>query len=374
MSDPKHFKWGPSSSSRWLQCPGSVALSHGAESDDTEYSIDGTKAHDVAATALENGTDAAADDEEIRSAVQVYLDEIREVTASREVIVSHTEMKIKHNSIINFGGTPDHFIIYWEGDKIVLHTFDYKHGVGVTVNVFGNTQLLSYFSIINTRYPNSIDIFRGTIIQPRTFAGDEIQNWECGIEEVESHEAAVRLAQTQTHLKSGTHCQFCPAVLRCPVLNANVEEVAAIDWDEADKTKLARLYELAPGVKNLLKRVDAAMLKVFRKGDEIPGFKVVEKRLSNRKWVSGAEVFDTVKEYGVTREQAFEPPKLKSPSKIEGLLPGKPKDRSAIINQFTTRHKTGYEVVRVTDKGESINLSEVSDFEQVIQDDNSNEG
>ena len=49
----KHAKLGPSSASRWLNCPGSVALCATVpEEPSSEYADEGTFAHDIAERAI----------------------------------------------------------------------------------------------------------------------------------------------------------------------------------------------------------------------------------------------------------------------------------------------------------------------------------
>ncbi len=47
-----HALLSPSSAERWMQCPGSVALSYGAPDSSSEYADEGTAAHELAAMCL----------------------------------------------------------------------------------------------------------------------------------------------------------------------------------------------------------------------------------------------------------------------------------------------------------------------------------
>lgn len=333
---------------------------------------EGTEAHGVAERALKNGTDAECENEEMRNAVQVYLDDIRQTKQGRRIILDHTEVTRSHKTIDDFGGTCDHFAIYLEGDCMVLHSWDYKHGKGVPVDVYENKQLLSYFAIIESWYPGMIDKFRGTIIQPRTFTGDEIQSWECDLGRVRKHEQDVREAMTKDDLKAGDHCRFCAAILICPEVTRHALRVAKTDFDviREDREQLAELYELTPAINSLLKKIPNAMMEFFRDGSGgVEGYKVVAKRMSNRQWLFSdeEETLRSLKELGISRAQATEPGKLKSPTKLEKELPDK-----KTIQPFVTRRPTGFKVVPLTERGEPVNVSAISDFERYTEDDDDN--
>lgn len=354
-----------------MTCPGSVQLSKGMVREDSIYALEGTKAHSVAELALKNGTDAIADDEETRRSVQVYLDEIRSVEVSHEVIIRHTERTLEHATIKGFGGTADHYVGYLEDDKIVLHTFDYKHGAGVPVEVIENPQLLSYFSIIGSYLSGLIDIYRGTIVQPRCFAGDEVQTWECNADRVARHEEEVKQAMISNHLFAGDHCKWCPAVMICPTLEQAAKDTAKLDFEviRDDAEKLAELMRLSPAITTLLKKVPVAVMERIKSGAPMPGYKVVAKRLSNRQWAYGvSETVDALTTLGLRREEIIVED-IKTPTQIEKALLDK--EAKKTLQQYVVRRPTGFKVVPEDAKGEPANLSDVNvtEFERYEEDD-----
>jgi hypothetical protein len=367
----KHYTYGPSSATRWLACPGSIKLGKGIEREESFYAAEGTRAHGVAEQAVRSNTDAECEDEEMRKAVQVYVDEIRAVEQSHDVILRHTETTRQHRTLEGIGGTCDHFAIYLEDEQMVLHIFDYKHGVGIPVDAWENKQLLSYFAIIESWYPGMIDKFRGTIVQPRAFAGDAIQSWECDVDRVREHEASVRKAMGEDHLKAGDHCRFCPAILICPEVEKHALQIAQTEFEviRDDTAKLAELFELTPAIQTLLKKIPNAMMEKFRDGSGVPGYKVVAKRLSNRQWLwrDDKETLRALEELGVSRKLATEE-KLKSPTQLEKELGDKKQAISAIV----TRRETGFKVVPTSERGESVDVSSITEFER-IEDDGSDD-
>lgn len=331
------------------------------------YAAEGTRAHAVAEEALKNGTDAISEDDEVRRCVQMYLDEVRSVAAFNEVIVQHTERTLEHATVKNFGGTTDHLMIYRAGEQIVLHVFDYKHGAGVPVDVYENSQVLSYFAIIESHFPGMVDLFRGTIVQPRSFTGDEIQSWECGVERVRQHERAVRGAMGKPDLKAGDHCRWCKAATVCPKLEEHAKEIAEMEFSVVrdNRELLAKLFEIGPAIKSLLDKVPDAMMEHFRNGNGgIPGFKAVAKRLSNRQWKYRDEktTLGILELMGVSRKQAVTE-SLKTPPQLEKELSDK-----KIIEPIVTRRATGFKVVPITERGEAVDFT-VTEFESVIEND-----
>lgn len=364
MQSKRHFRLSPSASSRWLNCPGSLKLSVGQKRESSVYAEEGTQAHDVAEVALVGGTDAECDNPEMAKAVQVYLDEIRSVEAKYEVIARHTEVTWEHTSITDLGGTSDHFVLYTDDGRIVCHVFDYKHGAGVPVDVHENLQVLTYFAIIGSHFPGMIDLFRGTIVQPRAFNGDEIQTWECLPERVSEHEALIKEVTKQDFLKAGDHCRWCPAWRVCPKLQEHTLEVARLEFSEVkdDREKLAELFQLTPAIKAFLDKIPAAMLEFFQDGSGgVPGYKVIE-TLSNRQWkfADADQTLRHLKKVGLGKKDAFES-KLKSPTQVEKLVS---KDKKEIFSTLVTRRPSGYKLMPESARGEPVDFS-VSEFSVV---------
>lgn len=347
---------------RSLACPGSRKLSVGQKRESSVYADEGTEAHAVGETALLNGTDAQCDNEEMRRAVQVYLDEIRSYERQFKVIVSHTERTWEHTSITDLGGTADHFMLYEDNGKVVCHVFDYKHGAGVPVDVEENKQVLSYFAIIGSHFEGMVDLFRGTIVQPRAYAGDAVQTWECGPERVAQHEAAILESLTQDYLYAGDHCRWCPAQRICPKLEEHVFEIAQTEFSEVknDREKLMEIYRVIPAVKSFLDKVPGALMEFFRDGSGgVPGLKVVE-TLSNRQWKHSDEntILRQLRKLGLGKKDAYES-KLKSPTQIEKLV----SDKKA-LEPLVTRRPSGYKLVPEDAKGQAVDFR-VSEFSEV---------
>lgn len=361
----QHYKLSPSATSRWMNCPGSLELSEGLERKESSYAIEGTRAHDVAENALLRNVTAydVTDDEEMAAAVQVYLNEIGLVRQSFDVICEHTEEKLKCLSIDEeFGGTSDHFMIYEDGEKIVLHVFDYKHGVGVPVDIVENLQVLSYFAIIESHYRGMIDEFRATIVQPRCFEGDAVQHWSCSSDRVQRHLQDVEAVQGKSHLEAGEHCRWCPAITICPEVEKHALVVAQNEFSKFvhDPEKLLQMHKLAPAIKKFLDQIDEAMVETFRDGSGgIPGHKLVE-RLSHRRWKGNEEqVTKQFKRLGIGKRQ-YVKETVKTPAQLEKELP----EQEEKLQEMMERRVVGFKVVPESAKGKAVDFR-VSEFERI---------
>jgi hypothetical protein len=341
-------------------------LSEGRTSKESSYASEGTKAHDVAEQALLSGEDASCDDPDMQAAVQKYVDEVRNARKGVDIICEHTERTLKSTKMETLGGTSDHYMVYLDEGKTVLHVFDYKHGVGVPVSVENNLQVLSYLHTISSNYPEQFDEFRATIVQPRCFDGTPIQHWSCDAKRVDEHFEAIVEADGKTDLKVGDWCRWCPAIIVCPKLEEHTLELAQAEFSEYrdDTEKLLELQRITPAVKAFLEKVPLAIIEKFQDGSGgIEGFKCIE-RLSNRQWKSNeASMVAALQEAGIDEEMLFNQ-KLKTPPQLEKDLTDK-----KVIEPFITRRVVGYKVVPVSNKNEAVDFR-ANEFTEISNDEN----
>lgn len=149
MSD--HSLLNPSSAPRWMRCPGSVALSHGAEDTSSEYADEGTAAHTLAAWCLTQGKLAEefigqkvdvlendgttvrrsyTVDPDMANHVQVYVDAIGRTVGSKLY-----EQRVNYSEFIgvpNSTGTGDAVVMDTATETLESH--DLKFGKGVKVD------------------------------------------------------------------------------------------------------------------------------------------------------------------------------------------------------------------------------------------------
>src|SRR5271155_4888292 len=92
IPEGEHSPLGPSSSKRWMHCPGSVNASHGVTEDESQYAAEGTAAHYLSELARRQGLPAKGwighkfkvgkftfeVDEEMADSAQAFVDWVSE--------------------------------------------------------------------------------------------------------------------------------------------------------------------------------------------------------------------------------------------------------------------------------------------------------
>lgn len=315
---PQHFKLGASSCKRWMNCPGSINFIASQPSFlldlDSEFASDGDEAHEIARKCLETGKDARdlTDDDEIYPAVQVYLDEIRSNLHEDTELFVEKRFKLSED----MGGTTDAAIIdHFFGELLVN---DYKHGVGVYVDIEENYQLMYYALCLIEYFKSKKKLPKNakvtlTIIQPRFIGAGPIRKWGTSIDYLEKvfkpklMEGAKR-AKTSKELFAGDHCRFCPATAVCPAFKGLVLK-------QYYHPSLAENLKMAENLSQWLKSLEKVCYQTMMNGVKVPGFKLVEGR-GQRRFKDEAAVIEELKD----NIDAFHPMKLKSPAQLEKIL------------------------------------------------------
>ncbi len=352
---PAHSKLGASSTHRWFNCPGSVALIEAIEVDfdseddgGSEHSRRGTLAHDVAAMCLKSGEDAwtlvgtgedratppIVFDGDDATAVQEYLDAIRQEIS--ELVHINGNYTIPPAVLIeerfhladvhkDFFGTTDCTLI---GAK-QAQVWDYKHGVGIVVEAKKNTQLMQYAvgALYGTEAWND-DTFpvELNICQPRAFHPEgAIRSWWTSVGDLKrwltnDWLAAAKRTEGNPFLQPGPWCNttFCPRKLNCPAIKEMKARVMAVKEEDLPKMEDWELGLFATELTILTGMKKAAEDEVFqrlRKGNAVSGWKMVPKR-SDRVFKDDAPVEE---EFG---DKAYEKKRI-SPAVAEKLPGGK---------------------------------------------------
>jgi hypothetical protein len=278
------------------------------ESDEPDYRVDGTLAHEVASEALRNNLDAwefvtpgirrfRADHVE---AVQKYIDfvwnRLKQLRERFNYVEMEVEQHVTHPDEPAFYGTIDVYFLAGDepGGWIYAEVIDYKHGVGVAVDVIDNGQLKYYAHGLQCRYPG-IETFNLVIVQPRGFHRDGIiREWSITGKKLSKWASDVLLPGIRTaqegkgEIVPGPWCRFCPVKIVCPVLGA-LSKAAATAPTSALETlsndALGREFELGKAVEIYLKAVYTEMSRRALSGQEGP-WKIVRKK-ADRQWIPG---------------------------------------------------------------------------------------
>lgn len=313
-----HALLSASSAARWLACPPSAVAAEAYQNEGTEYTQEGTLAHEVAevyATHRIHGgvpireleTDHEVPQEMIECA-QGYADYIQEQIKSEAATVL-LEQRVDFSPWVPDGfGTADCIII--QGDT--MDVIDYKYGKGVAVSAEDNPQMKLYGlgALNDFGFVYDVRTIRLHIYQPRlnsitvdTLTVEELTEWA---EKVVKPTAA-KAAKGKGDYNPGEHCRFCPHAGRCRTLTKTCTEYVTTHGMKAAVPVLAawevaEVLAMEPLVSLWLKRVKDQALTTMLDGGEIPGYKVVAGR-GSRSWRDEIQAADALKAAGYTLEE-----------------------------------------------------------------------
>lgn len=365
-SERDHALLSASSAHRWLACPPSAVAAEAYPQQDTDFTREGTLAHEVAEwvasgksknTNLNKGLDEGITAEMLECA-GAYRDYIEELKKTNEAIVL-LEQKVDFSPWVPDGfGTCDCILI--QGDTLTI--IDYKYGQGVAVSAKDNPQMKLYALGALNDFGLALDVSKVEmhIFQPRinntsvdTLTVQELVDW--GQKEVKP--IAEKAYKGKGKYCAGEHCRFCPHAGRCRALTKVCTEYVETHNGSPLGRKVA-VPVLAPHevadvlrmeslISLWLKRVKAQALTTLLDGGEIPGYKVVEGKLGNRKWTDELQVAEALKTAGYSREDYTEV-KLLSPAGMDKAI-GKKKVEE-LLTTYIDRAPGSPTVVPESDK------------------------
>lgn len=356
-SERAHALLSASSSSRWLVCPPSAVAAELYPDTDTDYTREGTLAHEIAEVMARGDLDFTPDqvegaDWEMVDCGRQYADYIAELTDDNTVML--LEQKLDYTDWVPDGfGTADCILI--KGGTVVV--IDYKYGQGVAVSAEGNTQMRLYalgaYQLLRDFY--DIEIIETHIFQPRldsissdTITVEQLLAWA---EETVKPTAALAAKGKGTYTP-GTHCRFCPHAGKCRALTKSCMEAVRTHGLRAKVEtmpgfEIAEVLDLEAQISLWLRRVKAQALEDLLAGKEIPGYKVVEGKMGNRKWTDEGQIMQTLDDAGIPRD-AYTETRLLSPAAMDKSI-GK-KKAAELLADLTVRDPGAPTVVPETDK------------------------
>jgi hypothetical protein len=334
----KHFTYSPSSASRWINCPGSIALSVNLPPEPDEKAVTG----EITA--------------EMAEAAQIVVDwaiaQPGEKFYEQDLPIGHVTGEDDAT------GRTDCVIV--DGDTLTVA--DWKFGYG-EVSAEKNPQLALYalgalevFGVIE-----SFEKFRFVIMHPAV--SKEPSVWDCTAKQLETfrQRAAQGAEWARACLDQGIdeaedlqpgddQCKWCRAKAICPALASVPQEVVNVDFTDlsaeqkiAEATKdvallpaatLARFYEIVPLIEQWNDAINAAMHVSVASGDQ-PNYKLVAGKKGNRKWKDPTEAEALMKKMRLKVEEMYDL-SLISPTSAEKLAPKYDKDGKPVPDQGET--------------------------------------
>ena len=371
-SSRAHALLSASSAHRWLACPPSAVAAEAYPDQDTEFTREGTLAHEVAEriarTGIKYGPDAYGDDvtQEMVDCAEGYRDYIQEHLKSPDASVL-LEQRVDFSAWVPDGfGTCDCIIL--QDDTMTV--IDYKYGKGVAVEAEKNPQMMLYAlgALADYGFVYEVDRVEMHIYQPRMnnisraeLSVDELLAW--GDKTVKP--IAQKAAKGKGNYSAGAWCKFCPHAGRCRKLTQTCTEYVETH-DLRVAVPVLAPHEVADvlAMENLvtlwLKRVKAQALTTLLEGGEIPGWKVVEGKQGNRKWTDEQAVFKALAEARYNFEDITET-KLLSPAAMDKAL-GK-KKVAELLDGLIDRAPGSPTIAHTTDKRPAYNRAD--EFEKL---------
>lgn len=349
-----HAKLSPSGAHRWINCPGSIRLCADIEETTSAAAEEGTFAHHIAATALEQNVDAMeflgqtdgvhTVDVDMADYLQQYLDVVRGFNGK---LLVETRVFADDKDV---NGTADAIV----SNRKSLHVVDLKYGAGVYVEVEENPQLMIYaLGALNATH-HMFETVTMHIVQPRCSEPTH-RSFEMPVgdllfwQEFVLMPAVRATAKKNAELAAGEHCRFCDAKPICPALRQvatrRTREVFAAKTPPDPKLltpeQIGEILETAPLVEMWLKSVREHAFAKLTSGTAVPGFKLVHRK-SNREW----EDEEMAECAGVPVVR-----KLMSPSQAEKRIGKK------IVAELIAPQKQCTAMVRSDDKRDALPLS-----------------
>lgn len=328
-SSRAHAVLSASSSSRWLKCPPSAVAATLYENKGSEFTREGTLAHEVAEARVRGSeidvTKNPAITVEMIRCADGYADYIQELITDPDAVVL-LEQRLDFSPWVPRGfGTGDCIII--QGNR--LDVIDYKYGQGVAVSAVENSQMRLYglgalndFGCIYDIHEVAVHIYQPRMnnVSVEALLVPDLLAWGETVKPI-----AAQAAKGEGEFCAGEHCRFCLHSGSCPTLAAACTKVANGHGGKAAVPTLAPwmvadILKAEPMISAWLKAVRERALATLLNGEEIPGYKVVEGR-GSRDWKDPDRVLSILAAPGgFSPDQLMTAPELLSPAQMEKAI------------------------------------------------------
>ena len=360
-SNRAHALLSASSAHRWLECPPSAVANEAYPNQDTAFTQEGTLAHEVAeiyakgefiAPEAAEATGILITKEMIECAKE-YAEYIEEHKKSNDAIVL-LEQRVDFSPWVPDGfGTCDCIII--QDDTLTI--IDYKYGQGVAVSATDNPQMKLYALGAMNDYGIAMDVKKVElhIFQPRlnnistdNLTVEELMEWA----EKTVKPTAKKAIKGKGKYAPGEHCRFCQHGGKCRALTKMCTEYLdthglRVALPVLAPHEVADVLRMEPMVTLWLKKVKEQAMATLMNGEELPGYKLVEGKLGNRKWSDEQKVSETLRIAGYSLMEITET-RLLSPSQMDKSI-GK-KRVAELLDGMIERAPGAPTIAPITDK------------------------
>ena len=377
-----HARLSPSAAKRWMSCPASVILSDGVPSHSSPYAQEGTLAHAFAERWIVSGDKPEGMPEGMAEHVAVYVD-----YANRDGYEGRLVEQRVHLSEHTYG-TGDLIRFEQPDEGPTLEIVDLKYGVGIPVEIEGNTQLRIYAAAALRTFPDFKPRYiRTTIVQPRcehpdgsirstTYTVSEIVDFSMDVlaaEErvLEAEEAFEATGKTPDGFygPSPEACRFCPGAVKCTKVRDMAQAAARLVFtpEAYDPGQLSEALSVIPIFSAWAKQIESFAFNELAGGKPVPHYKLVAKQ-ARAKWRDGLTPEYLASQLGVDARDVAEVT-IKSITEVKKWAPGKnDKERGAALLPYTIKESSGVTLVHESDSRPAAQVDAKSVFEAVAED------
>ena len=413
---PSDFR--PSSSPRFMVCPGSVVLSAGKPDSSSEYAAAGSAQHKQAEMLIRNKLFKEECTEVVENeSVLGYVEWATSLVQPGDTVL--IEQRVSTAEVLGVpgaSGTLDFAILRADEKSILIadRKFPwgkpvYAAGEGgedeeVAEGMLGHPPLMIYALGALDSFDglfldkSTVEVIEFAIYQENAGRSGAVDTWKCTVQYLESFrslaKAAVKRATVAaTHHKflgqeggdkeqwakeylrpGNTQCKYCKAKadLSCPAVSKTVLKAVAgkeiaisktidlADWELSlaglSDAKTEELYELLPLVSDWMKAVKFQMHSRMRDlGVEMTHHKLVDGRMGNRKWSDSLVSID--------HEEAYERVLL-GPTALEKKVKKKlfPQDAWEALQPHIVREPGKPTIAKKADEREVVSLPAVEEI------------
>lgn len=344
-----HSRLSPSSSSRWLNCTGSIVKCKNILSVSSDAASLGTKLHELAENIITNALTGKeieyVSHEYINTYVSYVLNLVKEYGVA--IHLEHSLVQLDYDGEYPCFGTADAVLEYDDHIDIV----DLKTGF-VPVSAVGNTQLLVYAYLASEMFDKPV----GKIVICQR---DEVKTWELEDQSM-IYKIGIAIARVQHLLAKGIykfsfgdHCKFCPAKFECDeYAKAVVPAISTLPSVSGTEEDLSTLYAMKNYLSEYIKKIDDLLKhRLIACGEKSKGLKVIRGR-GRRSWDKpNKEIEKMLLKKGFSKEDIFNT-SLASFTKIEKLS----EEGKEFVEENTSHVAGGYKIVLESQIGEPVEM------------------
>lgn len=369
MMNSEHSLYAPSSSERWLRCPGSVIVCQELEDESGDEANEGTYLHQKAEVCARYGISPFDLIGETVTLGEKPYEFSYDNALWLDIGLSWLEDRIRDADYVSFEEKIPTFFDQFGSTDVAAYNvlnkeltiFDWKFGY-YGIRTKDNTQLGIYtVGHIKKLNDNGFHVHKVTlaICQPKIDHQVEEETYESLEWFYNLREQAEAVYGSNKLVAGAEQCMFCPAKFFCTEYRNHVMELIDLMVDNAGKHQNLSDEDVQKVIVNkklitdFLKRVEEEALHRLDSGVEFKEIDLVTGKKPAAEWTKGeGEIVSHFTENTTLRESELFNLTLKTPAQVLALLGKAQPDKVKLVADISVRGKTPKRVVPRFGKGE----------------------